>query len=1632
MSEGTPPFVHLRLHSEFSLVDGLVRVNEAVEAARDAGMPAVAITDESNVFGMVKFYRAALAAGIKPIIGSDAWLEDPTSERGCARLTLLCRDAEGFRALSRLLTRAYRENTVGETPVIRRAWLQGEGAGLIGLSGGKDGDVGRALLRGDTDTAERYLAEHRATFGADGYYLELHRLGRSGDERHLHAAVDLAGRTDTPVVATNDVRFMRAEDFDAHEVRVCIHQGRTLADPDRPRHYTEQQAFAGCAEMAERFADLPEALETSLRIAERCSVDLELDTNYLPDFPVPEGHSVASYLRERAEAGLERRLEQRGVHEGEDPGSVRERYHERLDHELGVIEHMGFPGYFLIVADFIQWARDQGIPVGPGRGSGAGSLVAYSLWITNLDPLRYDLLFERFLNPERVSMPDFDVDFCMERRDEVIEYVADRYGAEKVSQIATHGTMAARAVVRDVGRVYGHPFGYMDRIAKLIPFEAGMTLDKALEPGSDLRAEYDGDDNVRELIDTARSLEGMARNVGKHAGGVVIAPSDLTNFSPLYRDPNEDDEASWKVATHFDKDDVEAVGLVKFDFLGLRTLTIIDWTVRAVNRIREQRGEATLEIDAISMEDGPTFDLLKRCATTAVFQLESRGMKELIKRLQPDSFEDVVALVALFRPGPLQSGMVEDFVERKHGRSTVVGYPTKELHHPDLVPVLQSTYGVILYQEQVQRIAQVLAGYSLGEADLLRRAMGKKKPEEMAKQRAKFLEGAQAHGLSEEHAQGIFELVEKFAGYGFNKCVHGDTRLIEASTGERVTVAELFHHRRPFSVHAEGPDGRLVPRPVTDVVWNGRKPVYEVRTAQGRSIKATAGHRFRVWEGWRRVEELAVGDRMAAARHLPVDSKAQWPDYQLIVLAGLLAEGNTCHPGTLYFYGNEPALVEDFAQAARQFPDTVVQIDCRGDGRRLEARVNTGRDGHFRSPGRGAAGTGSAQAQAAQTAQTGAYSGAYEWARRLGLLGCRAPEKAIPDEVFRLRDRDLELFLGRLWAGDGFISSRRQFTPYFATASRALADGVSALLLRLGIMNGVHRKTFRYRGGTRAGYTVHLLGEGTLETFVRRLGPHLLGREESLSRLEAYLAERAASRSSLDTIPASVREQVDAERRRAGLTWRQLERDSGVSTKELLGRGSRYKKGFRRGTIERLARYLGAARLERIATSDLFWDRVVAVEPAGVADTYDLTVDTDHNYVAEGVVTHNSHSAAYALLSYQTAWLKCHYPAPFMASVLSSDMDNTDKVVTFLDEARALGLEVQPPDVNRSDKAFRAVDERTIVYGLGAIKGVGDSALDAVLSERDARGAFSDLFELCRRVDTSRANRRVLEALCRSGSLDSLLPNRATGMRRIPEALAAAEQVTRDRAAGQSDLFGGLDQGAPAAEGEGAEPAEALPEWPEEERLAGEKETLGLFLTGHPVDRYEHELPRLATDRLQRLAHGDAGSGGEREVTAAGLVIAVRVRNTASGGRLATLTLDDRTGRIEAVLFPDAFSQYRHLLVKDSLRVVRGSLDYDDFTGGYRIAAEEVLDIAQARERAAGRVVIPVTAASAANGLVPGLRQALSGARGGSPVHVDYRRPEGRGRVVLGRAWTVRPSDELLRELEGLADGPVQVEYPHH
>ena len=754
-------FVHLRLHSEYSIVDGAVRIDDAIAAVVKDQMGALALTDLSNVFGLVKFYQAARKEGIKPIIGSDVWITNTEDRDKPFRLQLLVKNHQGYLNLCELLTKASLTNQFKGRSEVDETWFKHHAEGLIALSGARLGDVGQYLLAGQHAEATA-CAKKWANYFKDSFYIELQRAGHPQDEAHLHEAVHLANELQLPVVATHSIQFMKPSDFRAHEARVCIAEGEVLGNPKRAKKFTPDQYFKTQAEMQTLFADLPAAITNSVEIAKRCNLSLTLGKPQLPDFPVPKGMTLDDYLMEKAMEGLSKHLLHLYPDETERE-KQRPSYEVRLKFEVRTISQMGFPGYFLIVADFINWAKNNGVPVGPGRGSGAGSLVAYSLGITDLDPLRYNLLFERFLNPERVSMPDFDIDFCQHGRDRVIAYVKEKYGKDAVSQIATFGTMAARAAIRDVGRVLEQPYGFVDGISKLIPNKPGqqVTIEQAKKEEKLLAERESREEEVKQLLGLAQQLEGMTRNVGMHAGGVLIAPGKLTDFCPLYTQGSKDGKegSDSGVVSQFDKDDVEAVGLVKFDFLGLTTLTILDWAEKFIHQLYPEKKD--WRIGQVPLNDPAAFEILKNANTVAVFQLESRGMQGMLREAKPDRFEDIIALVALYRPGPMD--LIPSFIARKHGK--------EQVHYPDprVEPVLRETYGIMVYQEQVMQMAQIIGGYSLGGADLLRRAMGKKKPEEMAEHRQLFRDGAGKSGLKADKADETFDLMEKFAGYGFNK-----------------------------------------------------------------------------------------------------------------------------------------------------------------------------------------------------------------------------------------------------------------------------------------------------------------------------------------------------------------------------------------------------------------------------------------------------------------------------------------------------------------------------------------------------------------------------------------------------------------------------------------------------------------------------------------------------------------------------------------------------------------------------------------------------------------------------------------------------------------------------------------------
>ncbi len=1166
-----PGFVHLNVHSEYSLSDGIIRIDDLLKSARQSDMPAVGLSDDSNFFAAVKFYQAALRHGIKPLLGVQVRLRDANGGGGriarpggpggggaAHKLLLYCRDNHGYRALCDVLTRAYRSpQRDADKPWVDFAWLAEHGESLIALSGAQDGELGRALLDGNGAAevaAERYLQ----LFG-DRFYIELSRIGRDDEEQYIAAAAAFAAAKGIPLAATNAVQFLRREDFETHEIRVCVNEGRILEDRRRPRRFTEAQYLRSPKEMGEVFAGLPEALENTVEIARRCNVVFDFDSIHLPAFEGGEGGdenaAPGEMLRQKAEAGLARLLEQ-------NPAMDAAVYRERLAMELAVINRMDYAGYFLIVADFVHWAQAHDIPVGPGRGSGAASLVSWTLGITELDPIAHGLMFERFLNPERVSLPDFDIDFCMEKRDRVIEYVAERYGADRVAQIITYGTMAARAVIHDVGRVLGHNPGFRDAIAKLVPFKPGMTLDQAMKQEASLQEKYENDSEVRDWIDKARTLEGVKRNPGRHAAGVVVAPKALTEFIPLYRE-----KGAASMITQMDMDDLQSLGMVKIDFLGLRTLTIIDKSMKTINRARAESGEEEIELTQLPVDDARTYALINQCRTAGMFQLESSGMRELIARMKPNCFDDIVALVALFRPGPLQSGMVDDFMERKHGREKIAYL------HPLMEKILLPTYGVIVYQEQVLALARALAGYTLAGADLLRKAMGKKQPEEMEKQRAVFIAGAGKNGVNEETAGEIFKLMDKFSGYGFNK----------------------------------------------------------------------------------------------------------------------------------------------------------------------------------------------------------------------------------------------------------------------------------------------------------------------------------------------------------------------------------------------------------------------------------------------------------------------AHATAYALISYRTAWLKANHPAVFMAASMSSEMQRTDKLIALRNECRNLGINIAPPDVNRSELEFYVDDSGGIVYGLGALKGVGAAAAELLIAEREANGPYAGLFDLCERSDAQKINRRALESLVKAGALDQLGAHRAACMESITAAVNAAAQKQHDKSAGQNDIFGGGggEGGAAADDKKENRFTEAGP-WSNEELLRREKEALGFYLSGHPFDAHREDLQRCLSGTL-----GSLRSKTDAAVTVAGMVSSARFfKDWRDGGRVALVFLEDGTGGFD-VRIPEKILGERALVDSGRMLVVRGELKGGN-RGGAVLRASMFMDIAAFRRACGGALVLSTTAERMASGFIADLEKLLAQRSPGEcEVYIRYRDPAGTQVLLqLGEDYKLRLDPAFVDGMRSLAgEGNMQIRY---
>jgi DNA polymerase III subunit alpha len=1494
-------FVHLHTHSEFSLLDGANRLTDLVERALHFEMPALALTDHGCLFGAWNFQKAARKQGLKPIIGMEAYVapgdrKDRTPPgpggRPYYHLVLLARDLEGYRNLVKLSSIGYTEGFY-HRPRVDREVLAAHSGGLIVSSACLAGEVARHLLDGN-DQGAREAAEWYANLFQDRYYLEVQAHGSEGQAQLNEKVFALAEGLGLPVVATNDAHFLKEGDHEAHDTLLCIGLGKDKSDPNRMR-YDEGLYFKGPDEMREAFPDRPDVAENTLRIADQ--VDVTFEKKYhVPAFPVPDPfEDENAYLVHLTTEGAK-------VRYGDPlPETVR----ERMEFELDVILKTGYAGYFLITWDFIDWARRNGIPVGPGRGSAAGSLVSYSLGITNLDPLHFDLLFERFLNPERISMPDIDIDFCYERRGEVIEYVREKYGRDAVGQIITFGTMKSRAVVRDVGRTLGFEPSETDRIAKLIPNQPGQayTVKEAVEKLPEVKALYKQDERHRKLFDYSMTLEGLSRHASVHAAGVVIAPGPLDDYVPVSVQQTKggggNGGAETVVVTQYDMNCLDDAGMLKMDFLGLKTLTVIHDAVEMVRRrvweLKNPRtGEVYESMDDVPLDDPDVYAMLARGGTSGVFQFESNLASEKLRSMRCDRFEDLVATNALIRPGPLDSGMTDVYIRRKLGRDEV-RYP-----HPDLEPTLAPTYGVIVYQEQVMRIANQLAGFSLAEADVLRKAVGKKDAKLIRKELGRFVERAVERGIEKRTALHLAEQIETFGRYGFNRCLPGHVEVLDSRTGQLVSMEELYRTRGRLRLVASCDPERLKLEHglVANVVDNGVKPVWRLRTESGREIEATANHPFLTFDGWKKLGELEPGEHLAVPRHIPVEGRETWFEHEVVALGHLLAEGNLCHPHGVYMYSQDQEALADFRKAAETFPN----VRCtegvqRGTGYLYTARTRRNEP-----------------------------NGIMEWARRLGILGKTATEKEFPAGVFELSNAQIGLLLARMWEGDGHVGTKGRRTAYYATSSRRLAFQIQHLLLRLGILPRLRPVSFRYRGGSRPGYQVHVHGNENLRAFQQAIGNRFLSSERR-GRLAAMILDQPQGGPSKDLIPVGVRSRIRALKAEQDLTWAQVEAGSGVASRDFYPVGTNPGKiGFTRKMVGLVGDFFADRELKDLATSDVLWDRIAGVEYVGEMQTYDLEVPGHHNFVANDFIVHNSHSAAYSLLSYHTAWLKAHYPAEFMAALLSSVLDKTDDVVKYIAECRDLprslpeledGVEVLPPDVNESRWKFTVTAERKVRFGLGAVRGVGSGAVQSILAAREEGGPFGSLFDFLERIDIRALNKRACEALICAGALDAF-GRRAQLLAGLDAAYGEVQARAAEKAAGQGSLFeaAGEDVERPVPE------LPNVPEWLEQDRLTREKEALGFYISGHPLDRWRdlvQAFGRVNTSSLREFAGQDV----EMACVVTKVARQILRRDNSEWGRL---TVEDFYGTASVLAFGEAWQQARDVLHQDAVVLLRGTV----------------------------------------------------------------------------------------------------------
>ncbi|HQX16526.1 MAG TPA: DNA polymerase III subunit alpha [Anaerolineales bacterium] len=1469
-------FSHLHVHTEYSLLDGFSNIKKLIKRVKELEMPAVAITDHGTMFGVMDFYKAATQEGIKPIIGVEAYMaartmqdRDSKLDRTSSHLLLLAENETGYKNLLKISSAAQLDGFY-YYPRIDHDLLAKHSEGIIATSGCMSAEIPRLLLEGNAEEAVKRMNWYYDVFGRDNFFIELQQHDIKEIAALNKKLLEMGMKYSAKYIATNDVHYINQDDARLQDIMLAIQTQSLLSDTERMRMSDDSYYLRTPAEMSRLFAEVPESLSNTLLIAERCNVDLSFKGYHLPDFPVPAGFTVQSYLRHLCNEGAQKRYGDR---------ATSSQVQERIDYELSVVSKMGFDAYFLIVWDLCRHARENNIWYN-ARGSAAGSIVAYVLEITVVDPLQHDLLFERFLNPGRISMPDIDLDFRDDRRAEMLEYTSRKYGSDKVAQIITFGTMGTKAALRDVARVMDIPLPEVDRVAKLVPFVSGRntTMEDALAI-PDFKKIYNEQPHLRELIDTAARMEGTVRNAGTHAAGVVISDKPIMEYLPLHRPTSGSEETPIKTVTQFEMGILDSLGMLKVDFLGLITLSVM---AKACDLIEKRHG-VKLDLNNIPLDDPKSFEIMGAGQTAGLFQVEGGGMTRWIVQMKPKTLDNIIAMVALYRPGPMQ--FIPDYIARMHGESEV------EYRHPSLQPIFQDTFGIPVYQEQLMRAAVELAGYTPSESDELRKAISKKIKQDIDKHRHKFVKGAVANGMDTTIAESIYSDWEEFARYGFNKCLPGDVEVVDASTGRVVRIEDLYRGTTHVTetVSCDISSLKLKPQPVTRVMDNGVKPVFRLTTALGRVIEATENHPFYTYHGWRQLVELQEDDFIAVPRVIHVEGKNKWYDHEVIALGHLLAEGNLCHPHSVYFYSQDIDQVNDFVQAANSFRN----VNCTISTHKSTYSVYAARTDKQFPPE------------------------IFTWVGELGLLGKNARTKEIPASVFELNNRQIGLMISRMWEGDGHVDEIGR-SMFYATASYRMAQQLQHLLLRFGIISRLRTVEFPYKEG-RVGYQLFITGYENFQKFAAHIGCHFISKKRRavVEYLVSYVPPVKIG--TKDIVPSSVKEHMRTAKNQSGLTWTQLSEITGVAPREFYPTNSAGKIGFRRNTLQRLGNYFDDPTIKKYAESDLYWDRIAYIEYVGEKQTYDLEIADTHNFIANDILVHNSHAADYGVIAVQTAYLKANYPTEYMTALLSASAGQIEKVAFYVSDAKSMGVPVLPIDINASGWDFEienTKDKPSIRFGLGAVKNVGQAAVEVILKERDQNGAFKDLNDFARRADLRAVGKRALECLVKVGAMD-LFGNRAALLASLDRIVAISNAHFRAADAGQMSLFGAVT---------GVVEEITLPEVnnvDKREMLNWERELIGLYISDHPLTPYQKTFAQIVSyfsGQLNEASH-------EEKVRVAGLITVVRPYMTKTNKPMGFVTIEDVQGNIELVLFPRTWAKTREQLTVGQIVIVEGKVD---------------------------------------------------------------------------------------------------------